>query len=187
MNMRLAQFAAVLGIVTSSYGSFPTDFVNAQKRDVGVEFLVQHDVPLAETKRMLDRIEPIAIPEITMEEFLARTPKGVRTGRRIVEPPSELKEFDVRPNGVVRGGDGKAYEVKSEFLTTYPYNLVGKLVSDGGSCSGSVIGPHLALTAGHCVHPGKTGQIYRNVRFQPVSASRRMVWRIKSLRPPLLG
>jgi V8-like Glu-specific endopeptidase len=62
----------------------------------------------------------------------------------------------------------------------YPYSAVGKLffevdASTGSTstgsfvCSGSVVGPRLVLTAGHCVHSGQKSMLgfYRELRFVP--------------------
>ena len=51
-----------------------------------------------------------------------------------------------------------------------PYEAVVRVVTKSGSCSGSLIGKHFALTAAHCVHNGKTQE--RNVQVGLLQSNR---------------
>jgi V8-like Glu-specific endopeptidase len=75
-------------------------------------------------------------------------------------------------------GQAKAYFTSSRLIPLeadlfYPYRAVGKLfftVPGAGpsECSGAVIGARLILTAGHCVHNGKSSTgFYTNFEFVP--------------------
>lgn len=60
---------------------------------------------------------------------------------------------------------GNAY---AEMWRTYPYRAVGKLYIDGGgTCSASVIGPNIIVTAAHCVYNRGTRRWYRGWTFVP--------------------
>lgn len=45
----------------------------------------------------------------------------------------------------------------------YPWRAIGRVLSDGGSCTGSLIGDDLVLTARHCVM--KQNLVFENLRF----------------------
>ena len=51
--------------------------------------------------------------------------------------------------------------------TDHPFRTVGLISMDGGSCTGTLIGPHHVLTAGHCVYNIETDQWYQNLDFTP--------------------
>lgn len=132
---------------------------------LAVEHVVVHNVPEAERAHFASSAKPIPIPRITLKEFLDRMPAGLRRNPLRQDEGLEATEFDIGGEGT-RGGDGKAFVVTNEYLAKFPYNVVGKISSSGGSCSGAVIGPHLVLTAGHCVQTGGGG-VYTDVYFQP--------------------
>ena len=140
----------------------------SQSQAVVAEFRVVHSVPLAESSQLLARVRPIPIPQVTLEELLRSSPPGTLPRPAAPILPQEGEETNVAAlAGAPRGGDGKVYKVSNEGLQQPPHRSIGKVLNDGGQCSGSVIGPHLVLTAGHCVHPGGGGQLYANTRFQP--------------------
>jgi V8-like Glu-specific endopeptidase len=35
--------------------------------------------------------------------------------------------------------------------TAFPYNVIGKIISPIGTCTGTLVGPNLVLTAAHCI------------------------------------
>jgi V8-like Glu-specific endopeptidase len=35
--------------------------------------------------------------------------------------------------------------------TNFPYNVIGKVISPIGTCTGTLVGPNLVLTAAHCI------------------------------------
>ncbi len=50
--------------------------------------------------------------------------------------------------------------------TDFPWSAIGKLKSDHGSCSGTLVGEDLVLTNRHCVR-GDDKALYTNIRFYP--------------------
>lgn len=52
--------------------------------------------------------------------------------------------------------------------TKAPWARVVGQISDGlRICTGTLIGPGLVITAGHCVHDIETGEFYQNLKFSP--------------------
>ena len=50
-------------------------------------------------------------------------------------------------------------EIFYETTTAYPYRTVVFILTDEGSCSGAMIGPHYAVTAGHCLFDRENGWV----------------------------
>jgi V8-like Glu-specific endopeptidase len=55
---------------------------------------------------------------------------------------------------------------------SYPFNVVGKVITNLGGCSGALVGPNLVLTAAHCIqwsvcHSTFTGQIQFTPNYWP--------------------
>ncbi len=48
----------------------------------------------------------------------------------------------------------------------YPWSAIGKIITDQGDCTGSLVGPNLVLTVGHCIYD-KNGQPKTNIKFYP--------------------
>lgn len=67
--------------------------------------------------------------------------------------------------------DGRWGETSSTSHLRYPYMACGRLFTtfEGSnySCSASLIGKRLVLTAGHCVSPGASSRVHKNIKFFP--------------------
>ena len=129
-------------------------------RQVAVTLEVIHTLPLEDTPGFLERSNPVPLPSVTLEELLRESPAAT------IPRPADPKIGVDRANpGSL--GDGKRFEVSDDKLGTQPFVSHGKVDSSMGDCSGTAIGLHLVLTAGHCVHPGPGGQLATDITFAP--------------------
>lgn len=155
-----------LCVLTFGCGQFPA--ATGERASIGIQGVATQTIPIGNSAQMDAAAKPVPLPRPSFAELEAKTPSRLRTGTQAPAPRPDALEIPSRMADPERGGDGKKFQVVNETLASFPYNVTGKLLSDFGSCSGSVIGPHLVLTAGHCVHAGGTGgPNYSNLRFQP--------------------
>ncbi len=98
-----------------------------------------------------------------IEAFVTRqlaTPEPVDETARLVR----LKPLDGFEPSVVIGPDDRR---RVNPTTVYPARATVLITSNGGRCSGVMIGPDTVLTAGHCLHGGPGGSWSSNVAVYP--------------------
>ena len=136
---------------------------NDQSGQIGIQSSLTHSIPLANTPAMDAASKPVPLPRPGTADVAPREPMD-----SFLRSVDLTQGEDIEIDTAIDGGDGKKFQKSDEALSRWPSNAIGKILSDGGSCSGSAIGPHLVLSAGHCVHPGNSAAGgYGNVRFQP--------------------
>ncbi|MEM7630065.1 MAG: trypsin-like serine protease [Planctomycetota bacterium] len=91
-------------------------------------------------------------------------------GPESTDPDTQWNQVKGEPtiNIIDDGRWGRTSDISHQH---YPYNACGRLFSTFNgrnySCSASLIGKKLLMTAGHCVSPGASTEVHENIRFLP--------------------
>lgn len=120
--------------------------------------------------KYIDSLSPIQIPIVTINESNI----VIKREDNIVSNP-KIREYiqGLRP-------DGKYSKIKPESTKSYPYSMVGRLITSEGVCSGSIVAKNMILTAAHCVHKGQTGDVFNDIYFQPGFPGTNKKYKIKN-------
>lgn len=123
-----------------------------------------------ETAKGLPTSEPIGLPAAPKEIGLPPAPeainlpsgpketKGLPESESVGLPPPPERTNKFPGNQVIVIGEGDP-RVKVD-QTQMPWRAIGRLQAGGSSCTASLIGPSLLLTAAHCVFDARSRQFF---------------------------
>lgn len=137
---------------------------------VAIVFLLSTAASAQETPRGLPTSEPIGLPEAPQEIRLPPAPEAINLPPESEEinvlpesesvslppPPTRTNKFPGNQVIVIGEGDPRIKVDQTEM----PWRAIGRLQAGGGSCTASLIGPSLLLTAAHCVFDAGSRQYY---------------------------
>lgn len=125
------------------------------------EYIVHHvhfdDIDAADVVRNARPLEMPLVPASFVPSQMELPPEP-----SLLQAATELASNEASP---LVGADGRYFENK--LTHTVFFRCTARLTHSSGQASAFVVGPRLIMTAGHCVHPGGSGEFYKNIYVSP--------------------